>query len=341
MLDDALMCLNSSSNLRPKEINRFVTKINEVLKTHLFPSKFIHWQTTANRKIQPDGIETTDRRRSARRTQRVTLKQRSTKLVVRKSARTTTCEKYGTWSMIIELDRLTRKLDKGQRREFFVFILFFFFFLLYCSTICKREEFNLVGDATIWVWEEKERETGRARKRERQTDRQKEERTSSNCCSGLQAHTGEKRVCVCVSSTAFICWFVPVIELDSRHFLLRRRFLIWDTQSERSQVINYWRCTWTLNKRKHFQLALLPLRSLLIVFLNSVFRPLNYINIDVRKKKRLRRKDWVNRDLADLLLLLLLDQQCLRVTARAGVRERKKEGMSLSTTIERVIDDRW
>jgi hypothetical protein len=95
--------------------------------------------------------------------------------------------------------------------------------ILLCYT---REEFNLVE------WTECE------------YIERKRKRTSSNCSSRLQVYTRS----VCVSSTTFVCWFVPVIELDSRHFPFLNRVLILHTG--RSLIINYQRHTHAHSTRK-------------------------------------------------------------------------------------------
>ena len=51
----------------------------------------------------------------------------------------------------------------------------------------------------------------------------KKERASPNCGSGSRLNT--RSVCVPTPSTAFVYWFMSVIELDSRLFLLVSRFL--------------------------------------------------------------------------------------------------------------------
>lgn len=92
------------------------------------------------------------------------------------------------------------------------------------------------------------------------------ERMSSNCSSRPWLYTRS----VCVSSAAFVCWFVPVIELVSRHFLLISRSLDpphREVPSNQRSILH----THALDEKMHFRRGMIPLFSLLIVFLNSVF----------------------------------------------------------------------
>jgi hypothetical protein len=126
---------------------------------------------------------------------------------------------------------------------------------------------------------------------------------------------------VSVSSAAFICWFVPVIELDSRHFLPRCRFLDFTHThaythtyiyilEERSQVINYWRHTHEHSTRKSTFDSLWSHYSYsVIVFLKSVFCTLNDIYLSINVSVCRWGELWTEKD---------------RVKVREREREREK-----------------
>ncbi len=99
-------------------------------------------------------------------------------------------------SIVEEANRNSRRVHRHTHTCTWGIIIRFDWLKRACISRRKREEFNLVE------W------------------REKEERTSFNCSS--RPRTYMRRVCVCmsVSSAAFVCWFVPMIELDRRHFLL-------------------------------------------------------------------------------------------------------------------------
>jgi len=107
-------------------------------------------------------------------------------------------------------------LDEGQERILLAILLSY-----------TREEFNLVERRECACIERKRKERVLIAARGRK-------------------HTWEVCICVSVSSAAFICWFVPVIELDRRHFLFLTGFLILYTG--RSQIINYQRHTYSTRK---------------------------------------------------------------------------------------------
>jgi hypothetical protein len=116
-----------------------------------------------------------------------------------------------TWRIIIWIDWLicACALDEGQERILLAILLNY-----------TREEFNLIERRECTYIEKKRKERVLIAARGRKYTRE---------------------VCVyvymSVSSAAFVCWFVPVIELDRRHFLLLTGFLI--LHIERSQIINY------------------------------------------------------------------------------------------------------